>query len=235
MPTTSSAELIASDLRVPMPNVVQFVRQLSHDLRNQLNAAELQSAYMKEIAADAEMKEEVQRLRAILGEMSSALQKLSTSLIIPKLTEMPYEAAAFLEDLQHKARTQFADKANELEWQVQLSDEMISIDPQILQQAILELVGNAFQHGRGEGKIQIAARANGELRITITEPKSDFAESTGEWGRDPLGKVKHGHYGLGLHRARNIIEAHRGQLEAQHDSASGMLITQVVLPLVRQS
>src|SRR3954471_14607613 len=58
-------------LVVPMLTIVNFLRQLSHDLRNQLNAAELQSAYLKEIASEGEIKEEVQRLRGMLGEMST--------------------------------------------------------------------------------------------------------------------------------------------------------------------
>ena len=42
-----------ADIQVSMPDVVKFVRQLAHDLRNHLNAAELQSAYLDEIAEDA--------------------------------------------------------------------------------------------------------------------------------------------------------------------------------------
>jgi K+-sensing histidine kinase KdpD len=43
--------------------------------------------------------------------------------------------------------------------------------------------------------------------------------------------VKHGHYGVGLHRARGIIEAHGGDLTAEHDSAAGALVTTVTLPI----
>src|SRR3954451_5920997 len=96
----------SDDLVVPMPTVVNFLRQLSHDLRNQLNAAELQSAYLKEIASEGEIKDEVQRLRGMLGEMSTALQRLTISLASPKLNEMSYEAAMFLEDLQEKVANQ---------------------------------------------------------------------------------------------------------------------------------
>ena len=49
----------SSELRIPLDDVVRFVRQLSHDLRNHLNAAELQAAFMNEIAEDPEVKEEV--------------------------------------------------------------------------------------------------------------------------------------------------------------------------------
>src|SRR5437870_530629 len=44
-------------------DMVKFVRQLSHDIRNNLNAVELQSAYLAELAEETEMKNEIQRLR----------------------------------------------------------------------------------------------------------------------------------------------------------------------------
>jgi hypothetical protein len=100
--TTQQTSAGTEDLQIPMPDVVRFVRQLSHDLRNHLNAAELQSAFVNEIAEDAEVKQEVQRLRAMLSEMGASLQRLTTSLAEVRLTEMPYPATAFIEDLQQK-------------------------------------------------------------------------------------------------------------------------------------
>ena len=224
-----------SDVRVGMVDVIRFVRQLSHDLRNQLNAAELQSAFLKEIAEDGEVKDEIQRLRGMLSEAAVSLQRLTTSLAPAKLTDMPYEATAFLEDLRQKVAAQFADKNTEIEWDLTGTRGTVNIDPQILQQAMIELVGNAFQHGRGEGPIRISATANGELTVKISEPKTEFSDSTEYWGREPFRRVKHGHYGLGLLRARRIIEAHGGRLDARHDPTAAALITTVVLPLVAES
>ena len=233
--SSTATDETAVELRVPMADVVRFVRQLSHDLRNHLNAAELQSAYLKEIAEDGEVKEEIQRLRSMLTEMGTTLQRLTASLAPAKLTEMPYQAAAFLEDLQQKIASLYPEKNGEITWEVDVGSSVINIDPQILQQAMLELIINAFQHERGTGEIRVNATANGEFCVAITEPKAAFAGSTENWGREPFRKVKHGHYSLGLHRARNIIEAHGGRLEAQHEGSSSSLITTVVLPIAGKS
>ena len=222
----------AADLQIPMPVVVRFVRQLSHDLRNHLNAAELQSAFLKEIAEDGEVKSEVQRLRGMLSELGSTLQKLTSSLAAPKLTEMPYGAPVFLEDLQQKVQSDFAADAGAFEWEVRVRSGMLNIDPQLLQQAMIELLSNALRHGRGEGRIAVTAEVKrNELTLTVSEPKKAFDESTEEWGREPFKNVKHGHYGVGLHRARSIIEAHGGELTASYDSAGGALVTIVTLPI----
>ena len=222
-------------LLLPMPQVVGFIRQLSHDLRNHLNAAELQSAYLNEISEDAETKEEVKRLRGMLGEMGQSLERLTNSLAAVRLTEMPYEAASFVEDLQQKVKQLHPNESAEIGWESQVGKAMLMIDPQILQQALLELFANAFRHSRGSGKLTAhAAIERNEFVFELREPKANFALPLEEWGREPLRTVGHGHYGLGLHRVRIIIEAHRGQFHVRHDSASSSLVTRITLPLAER-
>lgn len=221
------------DIQVPMPDVVKFVRQLGHDLRNNLNAAELQSAYLAEIAVDPEMQEEIKRLRAMVSEVGASLQRVTSSLGAPRLTLMPYGAADFVEDLRQKLSTAFPVEGAKIEWNGQLGDANLEIDPQLVQSALIELFANAFRHGRAEGIISVEARTEKERFVfTIREPKRNFDRSTENWGREPLRTVGQSHYGLGLHRSCAIIEAHQGQLSARYDKAASSLITTIVLPLV---
>jgi len=231
-PPESPATASSAELQIPMPTVARFVRQLSHDLRNHLNAAELQSAYLKEIAEDAEVKAEIVRLRTMLSEMGSSLQKLTALLAPAKLNEMTYDAKDFVEDLIAKVGMEFPAAAGDFEWNAEAATGVLNIDPQLLQQALLELVRNALSHGRGEGKISVAAgSSDGEFVVTITEPKSAFELPTERWGNEPFQTLKHGHYGLGLHRTRNIVEAHGGRFTAQFDPGESALVTSVAIPL----
>jgi K+-sensing histidine kinase KdpD len=220
------------DIQVPMPDVVKFVRQLGHDLRNHLNAAELQSAYIGEIAEDPELKDEIKRLRAMISEVGASLQRVTSALSAARLTLMPYGAADFVEDLRQKLAADYPDESAEMEWSVQVGDATLQIDPQSLQPALMELFANALRHDRGEGVLSVEARIEGDRFVfTIREPKRSFERSTENWGREPLRTIGQGHYGLGLHRSRAIIETHRGQLNARYDSPASSLITTVVLPL----
>jgi K+-sensing histidine kinase KdpD len=224
------------DIQVSMLDVVKFVRQLGHDLRNNLNAAELQSAYLAEIAVDPEMQEEIKRLRAMVSEVGASLQRLTSSLGVPRLTLMPYAAADFVEDLRQKLSADFPGEGAKIEWKMQLGDANLEIDPQLTQSALIELFANAFRHGRGEGIISVEARMDkGRFVFTISEPKQNFERSTESWGREPLRTVAQGHYGLGLPRSRAIIEAHQGQLSARYDKAASSLVTTVVLPVVAKA
>ena len=215
-----------------MPDVTKFVRQLSHDLRNHLNAAELQSAYIAELAEDPELKEEVKRLRAMISEVGASLQRVTSALSAARLTLMPYGAADFVEDLRQKLATDYPDESAKIAWNVQAGDATLQIDPQSLQPALMELFANAFRHDRAQGVISAEARIeNNRFVFTIREPKRSFQLSTENWGREPFRTIGQGHYGLGLHRSRAIIEAHDGQLHARYDLSASCLITTVALPL----
>jgi K+-sensing histidine kinase KdpD len=223
-------------LSVSWNDAVRFVRQLSHDLRNDLNAAELQAAFLGELTDDnAELKEEVKRLREMILKLAVTLQKLSTALGEVNPTTMSYRVSEFCEDLRKKFLQEFPAESAAVNWEVKAGDETFDVDPQLLQQAFLELFKNAFLHERAKGSISALARIdNGKFALTLREPKLGFESSTENWGRKPLGKVRQGHYGLGLNRVRVILEAHAGELRAQYDPATAELVTTVTLPISRE-
>ena len=227
-PETSSVD----STNVGWSDLVRFVRQLSHDLRNHLNAAELQSAYLAELAADDEIKGEIKRLRQMMSELGTVLQKLSAGFAQPKPDMMPYGAADFIEDIRRKLANNFPKEESTVEWDVQLQDGNLQIDPQLLQEAFLELFSNAFRHQPAGRSIKASAQVDRDSFVfTLREQKEHFDLSTESWGREPLRRITQGHYGLGLNRARAIVESHGGQLAAQYDPTSAILATTVALPI----
>jgi len=215
-----------------MPVVVKFVRQLAHDLRNHLNAAELQSAYLIEIAENGEMREEIKRLRGMIAQVGANLQELTSALGQPRLTEMPYAAKDLIEDLQQKLAADYPKESANVNWDVAAGDATLNIDPQLLLPALVELFANAFRHERSEGVITATGRtANGRFAFTLSEPKTNFQQATEHWGREPFRTLGQGHYGLGLHRTRAIVEAHQAQFAARYDEDNSSLVTTISFPL----
>src|SRR6201986_1530279 len=100
---------------------------------------------------------------------------------------MPYAAKDFLEDLQQKIAADYPAENSQVQWDAEVGDAMLNIDPQLLLPAFAELFANAFRHNRGEGPIAISARTDKERFIfTMSEPKRSFERSTENWGREPL-------------------------------------------------
>jgi len=217
---------------VAWSNVVHFIRQLSHDLRNHLNAIELQSAYISELEPDDELKSEIKRLREMISGLTSTLQSLSRAVSVVKPNLISYPAADFVEDLRQKIDHDFSGKYAEITWNVQLSDATLNIDPQLLQETFTELFANAFRHNRGKGPlVAIAKIDNNQFLFTLEEPKARFDLLTDDWGRKPLRQISQGHYGLGLNRVRAIVETHGGELYAQYNPNVPALTTTLVLPV----
>jgi len=207
-----------------------FVRQVSHDLRNQLNAAELQAALVNELNEDPEVKPEVKRLRELVSEIGGSLQRLSASVATPRPNCMPYAAVELVQDLQEKTQSSFPDA--KIKWLVDVGGTEIEVDPQLIEEAVIELFDNAFRHSPSGGELHADARTfDGALLLTLRETKSKPTAHTELWGADPLRNSAHGHYGLGLRRARAIIEAHGGELRAEYDAKTSALVTTLRLPL----
>jgi K+-sensing histidine kinase KdpD len=231
------ASLPSDPADIPWPVLVRFVRQLSHDLRNHLNAVELQSAFLGELATDSEMKEEVKRLREMLSGFGSVLQKLSADMGHGRLNPIPYKASDLLEDLRRRTESTQLEPSLQVDWKINVGDLMVTIDPQLFPLAFEELLANAARFGKEGGKITVEASADrgGGLLLRLIEPKAEFAGDTRKWGREPLRNPSHGHYGLGLNRARIILESHGGKMEATHDPKAEILVTEIHLPASAES
>jgi len=213
-------------------DTTRFIRQLSHDLRNDLNAIELQSAYLSELETNEEAKSEIKRLRKIVSGFAATLQGLSRLVgdIRPNL--IPYRAGDFVEDLRSQIERGLPKESAEISWDVQLAESILNIDPQLLQEVFIELFTNAFRHDRGQGPLIATAKTeNNEFFFTLEEPKTRVVSSVENWGREPLRNMSQRHYGLGLNRARVIVEAHSGQLRARYDQNISALVTTLILPV----
>jgi K+-sensing histidine kinase KdpD len=230
--TRNSLEAPTDSMNVPWSDMVRFVRQLSHDLRNDLNAIELQSAYIGELAQDQELTSEIKRLREVVSGMNSTLQLLSKAVgeVTPNL--VTYPAGEFMTDMRTQIERNFRKEDHEVTWDLQLQDQMLNVDPQLFQEVFVELFANAFQHDRGNGALVARATiSNGTFVFSLHESKAVFSSNTRNWGREPLRHIRQRHYGLGLNRVRAIVEAHGGNLEAQHDLKAATLISTMTLPI----
>jgi two-component system, OmpR family, sensor histidine kinase KdpD len=228
----NSSEDQSDSLTVSWSDTVRFVRQLSHDLRNDLNAIELQSAYIAELTQDQALTSEIKRLREIVSGLNSTLQLLSRAVGEVAPNVVTYPAGDFLADMRTQIERNFSKESHEITWDVQLQDGILNIDPQLFQEVFVELFANAFRHDRGNGALVASARiSDGRFLFSLHEPKTVFPSDTQSWGREPLRNIRQRHYALGLNRVRAIIEAHGGELQAQYDPKAATLVSTVALPV----
>jgi signal transduction histidine kinase len=234
------AEEISQDEKgspaISWSDTARFIRQLSHDLRNDLNAIELQSTYIGELEKNQEIRGEIKRLREMVSGLAATLQQLSRAVGDVKPTLISYRAADLMQDLRKKIETVFPTQTAEITWEIEPAHASLEVDPQLLQEVFTELFANAFRHDRGKGQLLAKAKIDGgRFCFTLIEPKDGFELATQNWGREPLRKITQRHYGLGLNRLRAIAEAHGGDLHAQYDPDICALITTITLPVANEA
>ena len=130
---------------LPWERVERFVGQFVHDIRNGLNALELQLAFLGEISTDPEAVEEVKHLRATLADMTRELQAMKTmsSSVVPHVLEYP--ASDLFEDLRARLERLHPDQARHVSWNVELAPStVVLVDPDLSIGGLLEIFANGF-------------------------------------------------------------------------------------------
>lgn len=219
-------------LEVPFDRVAKFVRQLSHDVRNNLGSLDLQAAYLAELIADPETAAELKKLRGMIGSTAKMLQGVSANFRVPRLNRITIPARMFIEDFRERLAKTWPEEAAQIEWQGDAGDASIGVDVELMFAALSELVRNALHFHETKPPIHADASVSGDaLVIEIREQRATVASPPATWGMSPLTSTRRGGYGLGLFHARQILAAHTATLDFVHEADKATLTTRVLLPL----
>lgn len=233
MASETSAGSAPEGLQVPYSRIATFVRQITHDVRNNLNSMDLQAAYVSELITDPEAVQEVKRIRQLVQTSAKQLQALSANFQTSTPNLVTYSAAILVEDLQDRLRKHFPETAGQISWEVALQNEAVEVDVEMFFSSVVELFRNSFQF-RAEGQ-PLIARAVAEEEgfvLEIREGKAPGAVNSPEtWGTEPFVSTRRSGYGLGLFRVRRTINLHGGDLKFSFDPTCSELRTRVWLPL----
>jgi signal transduction histidine kinase len=186
----------------------------------------------------------------LLSRLVKDLQTLSLSEAgqLP-LHPLPIGAADLLEDAKTSFSGQAAAAGVELSVEIQTPEELeILVDPDRLDQVLSNLVANALRHTPAGGRIRLRAQAlhnpvgsgtgpAGLVRLEVQDSGSGIAPEDLPfifdrfYRADPARQRHPGSgSGLGLAIARQLVQAHGGQIRAE--SAPGLGTTfQIDLPL----
>ncbi|MEA2462196.1 MAG: two-component system, OmpR family, sensor histidine kinase KdpD [Actinomycetota bacterium] len=100
----------------------------------------------------------------------------------------------------------------------------IRVDQDLFKQVLANLLSNAVKFGPPGSVITLEAHSsNGDVIITVKDEGDGFAEKDNERMFDKSVQLTKGGkgLGLGLFVAREIVEAHRGQISAASESGEG--------------
>ncbi len=218
--------------QVAWTDVASFVRQLAHDVRNDLNALELEIALLAEPEpGTVSSADNLAGVRTAVRSAANRLRHISSRVDEISLRRSQVSAADLLEIIKEKVVKNHPLDRND-RWQTDGGATTMQVDIYLLADAIVELVTNAFQSREKGRPIEVISRVEDDTyKIEIFETKQARPEELETWGGSPFARVRRGHYGLGLFFAARIIAAHGASIERSFHSSSSILRTSIGLPL----
>ncbi len=216
-----------------MASLGEMTCGVAHEFNNPLTVISSRAQLVRENADDPDQR--IQLLEIIrqaqrLSDMVSALNEISRPL---NLTRMNVDATDWLRRVVAQV-----DQPDRIAVHVPAAARQVRIDPRLMSEVIEELVQNA-RDADPNGKIAILVQSDpldGRWMLRLADDGPGLSERGLAHAFDPFFSEKPAgrKMGLGLARARRIVEAHGGELSLQNRSPRGAVAT-IRLPQPRLS
>ncbi|MGI4799484.1 MAG: sensor histidine kinase, partial [Janthinobacterium lividum] len=183
---------------------------VAHEIRNPLAAARLQGENAlagddrRRQAGIADMLEQLDRLDALVSELLAMTQRVDPA---PTSVALPAFLAATA------ARHADTAAARSLTMSTTTTAETAYLDPAIVTRILDNLLSNAIRHAAPDGVVALAAHATpGLLTITVSDDGAGIPADMADRLFEPFVTSRADGTGLGLAIARELADAHGGNL-----------------------
>jgi signal transduction histidine kinase len=214
-----------------------FVANVSHELRTPLTAVR---GYVEALLEASPSPEERRRFLEVIDRHTARMERLVRDLLrLARLDSHQETAELHRIETGSVFRSVVADLSRPIDHHqvavdidVQPAASIVEADPTKLHDALRNLVENAVNYSPEGGRIELAARLDGDrVMLTVGDhgpglPDSDlgrvferFYRVDQSRSRDPGGT------GLGLSIVRHLVELHGGRVHAENRAGGGALFT----------
>jgi len=215
-----------------LSNLGEMTASISHEIRNPLgiikSSAELLKKKMDKLDPSSNLPQ-------IIVEETTRLNDIITDFLNYARPPEPHLRLCQLADILSKNIDYIANECNQrrifIHRDIDESLPEIAVDPDMLHQALLNLMLNALQAMESEGRLYIGLKqVETQLIVTIQDSGPGIPEAIAGKIWDPFFTNKEKGTGLGLGIVQNIITAHEGTIQISNASNGGAVVT-IRLPL----
>lgn len=218
----------------------EFIANVSHELRTPISMLQ---GYSEAIVDDiAESKEEKNELAHIIRDESLRMGRLVNELLDLarikagqiQLNQEEIEVNLYIDRIIRKFKGLANEKHISLQYTITNKELILSFDPDRMEQVLTNLIDNAISHTQEHGEIVVGIEEqNKKVLFTIMDngsgiPQEDLPfvfERFYKADKSRQRKAGKKGTGLGLAIAKNIIEAHRGNISVQSKQSEGTTFT----------
>lgn len=220
--------LKGAEAGVPLGLLENFLRQLSHDVRNDLNAIDLFACMVAEDLSGESALEDLKQLRDSVRFGAGRMGWLGKVLGRPEPSLVAYGGMDFFEDWKGALAAKKPEAAGRCVFEREDFSGEVVVDPQMAFEALNELVGNAVAFSAEDSEVRVVfGEESGAGSVRIFQRCAVRPRGMEGWGRDPFLSTRRGYYGLGLFRARRVLEAMGAVLGFWFDEAGKGLVSSV--------
>lgn len=208
-----------------LASVGRLAAGVAHEIRNPLSSIKGFATYFKERYPDqpqdqqtaAIMIQEVDRLNRVVGQLLEFSRPIATK---PQKISL----SALIADSLKLIKDRAAEKNIAVRVQNNARVDETRIDPDRINQILLNLYLNAIDAMEDGGKLTVELSADGQsgqIGITVSDTGRGISPEHLSKVFDPYFTTKSNGTGLGLAMAYNIIEAMGGSIKVKSDSGKG--------------
>lgn len=212
-----------------------FTHNITHELKTPISVAVAATDAMRNFSADADIERRSRYLEIVeaqLSQLTAMVERILTVSVEGRQAKLSIEQVALREAFEQIVEgVQIGgdeDATLSIDCDAQL---LVTADPHHLKSVVMTLIDNALKYGGRPIAITLAAtKVDSTTEIRVADngcgiAREHLAHLFEKFYRVPSGDVQRPRgYGLGLYYARQVIEAHGGQISAESRTGHGTTI-----------
>ena len=234
------------DQRALLENKNVLIRNITHELQTPIATI----AVALEAIQNFNIKEDKVKTNEYINTSRSQLKNLSDSIDrVMQMSKMDDQKEVFnfektsikklAEEATEDLKLQIASKKASIEILSKVENSELSVDKYHFKNVLFNLLDNALKYGKESGNIEVILESNdANFLIKIKDDGTGIAFENQEKVFERFYRISEGNrhnvkgYGLGLSYAKQVVEAHGGEisLESQPEKGSTFIIT---IPKIR--
>jgi len=210
-------------------SLVLFARSVAHQIRNPIMAIAGFSRLL-ERKVDDSTREPLEAIKDETRKLETMVRAVAEYSSITLNKVAPINLWVLIEEAKHLIANHPAIKDQSIEWETECPDMNIKVDRDLLALALSELLLNSAEFAGERAIVKVCAKdEDRNVVITVTDSGSGFTPDGLKMAFDPFFTTKAVGAGMGLTRAKRIVNEHQGDVSIENMPGNGSQVT-ITLP-----
>ncbi|QJB55077.1 ATP-binding protein [Pseudodesulfovibrio sp. zrk46] len=201
-----------------------FAQSVAHQIRNPIMSI-AGFARLLERRADEAAREPLEAIREEASKLETMVRAVAEYSAIRADAAAPVNLWVIIEEAKNLIANHPAVQGQGIVWKTDCPDMNITVDRNLMAQAISELLLNSAEFGGPGTRVRLCAKeSDGQVVISVSDNGPGFSDTGLKMALDPFYTTKTVGAGMGLTRAKRIVVEHNGTITVDRTEDGGGLV-----------